>query len=259
AADGFVARLNAGLTALEQATYIGGSDDDDALALAIEPTTGDVYVAGFADSRDRAGTNGGAQSAFGGLDDGFVARLNGNLTALEQATFLGGSGAEEVSALAIVATTGDVYAGGSTGSPNFPGTSGGAQSALVGIDNGFVARLNSNLTALDQATYLGGGTEHLLAGQPTMTRAERAGLTASSNFPDTGNGVQTALAGDFDAFIARLSAGLTALDQATYLGGPSSDAALALAIGPTTGDVYVAGLTTSTVFPGTAGGAQSAF
>src|SRR5262249_29675417 len=39
----------------------------------------------------------------------------------------------------------------------------------------------------------------------------------------------------------------------------NGDAALALAIGPTTGDVYVAGLTSSTVFPATAGGAQIAF
>src|SRR5262249_10562876 len=94
---------------------------------------------------------------------------------------------------------------------------------------------------------------------PTMTGVYVAGFTASTNFPGTGNGAQAALAGDFDAFIARLNAGLTALDQATYLGGPRSDAALALAIGPTTGDVYVAGLTSSTVFPGTAGGGQITF
>src|SRR5215468_4339925 len=189
AADGFVARLNAGLTALEQDTYIGGNDDDDALALAIEPTTGDVYVGGFADSSDLPGTNGGAQSAFGGLDDGFVARLNSDLTALEQATYLGGSGAEQVSAVAIVATTGDVYVAGSTGSPDFPGTSGGAQSTLGGIDNGFVARLNPNLTALDQATYLGGRSiDTLVAMQPTMTGVYVAGFTPSTNFPGTGNG-----------------------------------------------------------------------
>jgi len=258
AADGFVARLNAGLTALEQATYIGGSADDDAIALAIAPTTGDVYVGGIADSSDLPGTNGGAQSAFGGIDDGFVARLNADLTALEQATYLGGSRSEEISALAIGATTGDIYVAGTTESPDFPGTTGGFQSALVGTDDGFVARLNSNLTALDQATYLGGGS-NLLAIQPTRTGVYVAGSTASTNFPGTANGAQRALAGDFDAVIARLNAGLTALDQATYLGGPPADAALALAIAPTTGDVYVAGLTASTVFPATAGGAQSAF
>src|SRR5262249_3487102 len=64
---------------------------------------------------------------------------------------------------------------------------------------------------------------------------------------------------DFDAFVARLNTGLTALDQATYLGGGSVDTAQALAIAPTSGDVYVAALTASTVFPGTTGGPQIAF
>jgi hypothetical protein len=44
--------------------------------------------------------------------------------------------------------------------------------------------------------------------------------------------------------------------QATYLGGSGSDEALALAVHPLTGEVYVAGRTTSTHFPNTRGGAQ---
>src|SRR5512135_2666487 len=46
--------------------------------------------------------------------------------------------------------------------------------------------------------------------------------------------------------------------RVTYLGGAGIDEAYALAIHPTSGDVYVAGYTASTVFPGTAGGAQTA-
>jgi len=49
------------------------------------------------------------------------------------------------------------------------------------------------------------------------------------------------------------------LIQATYLGGSSGDTGSALAIHPTTGDIYIAGGTTSTDFPGTAGGAQPTF
>src|SRR5215510_9534 len=77
---------------LLQATFLGGSDEDDAFALAIEPTTGDVYVAGFTASINFPGTTGGAQRLFGGVMDAFVARLNATLTSLEQATYLGGSG-----------------------------------------------------------------------------------------------------------------------------------------------------------------------
>ena len=65
--------------------------------------------------------------------------------------------------------------------------------------------------------------------------------------------------GTFDAFVARLDATLTTLNQTTYLGGSGEDAGYALAIHPTSGEVFVAGTTSSADFPGTAGGAQPAF
>jgi hypothetical protein len=61
--------------------------------------------------------------------------------------------------------------------------------------------------------------------------------------------------------VVRLNPALTALIQATYLGGTGVglidyEAANSLAVHPASGDVYVAGVTFSTGFPGTAGGAQ---
>ncbi|MBK0122108.1 hypothetical protein IAE26_30150, partial [Delftia sp. S67] len=53
----------------------------------------------------------------------------------------------------------------------------------------------------------------------------------------------------------RLSADLRTLEQSTYLGGPQSEDPRAMAIAPT-GEVLVAGNTSSTQFPGTTGGAQ---
>src|SRR5262249_4064618 len=135
--DAFVARLNAGLTTLDQATFFGGTDADTPFAMAIAPTTGDVYVTGRTSSIDLPGTNGGAETAVdggqlgGGLQDGFVARLNASLTALRQATYLGGFAADEGDALAIAPTTGEVYVAGSTSSEDFPGTAGGAQSVIA--------------------------------------------------------------------------------------------------------------------------------
>ena len=46
-----------------------------AQALAIHPTSGDVYVTGWTSSNDFPFTLGGAQPASGGYQDGFVARL----------------------------------------------------------------------------------------------------------------------------------------------------------------------------------------
>src|SRR5262249_45722959 len=149
---------------------LGGAAGDDAQALAIPPTTGDVYVAGTTASTNFPATNGGAQSALGGSNDTFVARLNSGLTALEQATYVGGSAADQANAPAIGPTAGEVYVAGTTDSRDLPGTSGGAQGASGGNEDAFVARLTADLTTLDQATYLGGpGDDAGLAIQPTAT------------------------------------------------------------------------------------------
>jgi len=260
--DAFVARFPSTLTSLTQATYLGGSGDYEAVALAIHSTTGNVYVAGFTTSSPFPGTAGGAQPAFGGGSDAFVARLPSTLTSLTQATYLGGSGIDSATALAIHPTTGDVYVAGRADSSPFPGTAGGAQPAFGGVSDAFVARLPSTLTSLTQATYLGGSSTDLALARaihPTTGDVYVAGRTTSSPFPGTAGGVQPAIGGGFDAFVARFPSTLTSLTQATYLGGSSTDEARALAIHPTTGNVYVAGGTLSSPFPGTAGGAQPAF
>jgi len=56
---------------------------------------------------------------------------------------------------------------------------------------------------------------------------------ASADFPCTTGGAREMNGGFSDAFVARLSATLIPLSQATYLGGSSSDAGTALAIHPT--------------------------
>jgi hypothetical protein len=234
---GVVVRLNADLTALLQATYLGGSSQDGARALAIHPTTGDVYVAGLTFSTDFPGTGGGAQPVAGGQGDGFVARLNAGLTAVIQATYLGSSVRDDLGALAIAPVTGDVY----VASVNDSGP-------------GLVARLPSSLTALSHVTYLG-GSPNALAIHPATGDVYVAGLTESSDLPGTIGGARPAAGGGGDAFVARFSDDLTALLQATYLGGSSPDIANGLAVHPATGEVYVAGVTRSSDFPRTGGGA----
>jgi hypothetical protein len=77
--DAFVARLNASLTSNLQSTYLGGSGDDDAYALAIGPAPtrctwrGDQF-------HQLPPHRGGAQASYGGGSrDAFVARLTGDL------------------------------------------------------------------------------------------------------------------------------------------------------------------------------------
>ena len=216
--DAFVARLDSTLTTLNQATYVGGSGNDEGQALAIHPTSGELFVAGTTSSADFPGTAGGAQPVAGGGGDAFAARLNSTLTTLSQATYLGGSGNEAGYALAIHPTSGEAYVTGSTGSADFPGTAGGTQPAFGGGgDDAFVARLNATLTALNQATYLG-GSQHdagfVLAIHPTSGELLVAGDTTSNStrFPGTAGGTQPEFGGGAgDAFVARLTADLKAI------------------------------------------------
>jgi uncharacterized repeat protein (TIGR02543 family) len=266
--DAFVSRLSADLKNLIQSTYLGGSSTDHAYALAIS-STGEVYVAGETQSSNFPGTSGGAQHTFGGGIDTFVARLRPDLQtgALLQATYLGGSGWDRAYAIAIHPTTGDIYVAGDTSSTDFPGTVGGAQASYGGEwYDAFISRLNRNLTQILQSTYLGGSGRdwaNALAIHPTTGDVYVVGATGSTDFPGTAGSAQANCANcanySFDAFVSRLNSSLTQILQSTYLGGSYGDNAIALAIHPTTGDVYVAGHTYSPDFPRTVGGFQENF
>ncbi|WP_447916857.1 DUF7948 domain-containing protein [Delftia acidovorans] len=255
--DGFIARLSADLRTLEQSTYLGGSGQNSVIALAISPS-GEVLATGITSSTDFPGTADGAQSvAAGGFYDGFIARLSADLRTLEQSTYLGGPQSEDPRAMAI-APTGEVLVAGNTSSTQFPGTTGGAQPVAAGWGNdGFVARLSADLRTLAQSTYLGGAGYNVVQALTISPSGEVlvAGDTSSTDFPGTAGGAQPVAAGGRDGFIARLSADLRTLEQSTYLGGSQFEDLYAMAIAPT-GEVLVAGSTSSTQFPGTAGGAQ---
>ncbi len=249
-----------------QATYLGGSSDDYATALAIHPKTGEVYVAGVTESTRGTGI------------DAFVIMLNPELTQAIRVVILGGRYYDGATAITIHPTTGDVYVAGSTNSTNFPNTSGGAQTRCNNCSIGappppsndaFVARLDSNLTQILQSTYLGGSGNdgaNALAIHPTTGDVYVAGKTVSKDFPKATGGAQAYCNNcksdnllTNDAFVARLNKDLTQILQSTYLGGSQSDGAHALAIHPKTGEVYVAGSTNSKDFPKTTGGAQAKY
>ncbi|MGH8127260.1 MAG: hypothetical protein ACRETC_02680 [Gammaproteobacteria bacterium] len=296
--DAFVAELSPDLSQLIQTTYLGGSGDDAANALAIAPAgtpnAGDIYIAGTTHSTDFPGTTGGAQAQCGGSasacqtdGDGFVAVLAPDLKTLIQASYLGGSDTDEATALAIAPSSatsaGAVYVAGRTLSQDFPHVAGGAQPQAASADfDGFVARFNPGLTAITQASYLGGTAVdeiYALALAPapaTSGTVYVAGNTSSSDFPCANaggpppaggacaagatSGAQSQLAGSFDAFVSAFDSTLTHLKQSTYLGGSDVDNADVLAVAPAgnseAGQVFVGGDTYSTDFPGVANGAQ---
>jgi uncharacterized repeat protein (TIGR02543 family) len=185
-----VARLNSSFTSL-QSTYLGGSRIDRAIALAIHPTTGEVYVAGSTNSTNFPGTAGGAQAnnADNGVYwDAFVARLRPDLQtgAILQSTYLGGSHADGASALAIHPTTGEVYVAGWTWSDDFPTTPGVAQETHGGgLVDAFVARLTINLTAGNILSISPKPTNGNVTSSPTGINCGSGGSMCSADFYGT--------------------------------------------------------------------------
>ncbi|MEZ5402607.1 MAG: BACON domain-containing carbohydrate-binding protein [Bryobacteraceae bacterium] len=150
-ADAVVLKLNPSGTALEYATYLGGSGADWATGIAVS-ASGEAFTAGVTDSVGLA-TAGALRQAPAGGRDGFVARLNASGSAKIYFTYYGGSGTDSVNAIALDGNAAII--GGSTSSADLPVAS-AVQGTLQGILDGFAAVLNSSGSAVTMATYLGG-------------------------------------------------------------------------------------------------------
>jgi len=156
--NAFVAKLNPNFTALVYSTYLGGSGDDRANGLAVD-STGNAYVTGRTSSTDFPVTPGAFQThqaAPAGHTNAFVARLNPSGGALVYSSYLGGSGSDTASGLAVDGS-GDAYVAGQSSSSDFPVTQGAFQTASNSAAgaNAFVAEMNP-AGALVYSTYLGG-------------------------------------------------------------------------------------------------------
>ena len=245
--DGFVVRLTAN-GALDYLTYLGGSGQDTARAIALNPA-GDIYVGGDTRSEDFP-VEAPLQAALAGTGDGIVARIS-SLGGLMYATYLGGLGPDGVSSLALD-SAGGIYVGGATGSEDFPtaGDSGPYQvSFRGGGTDGFVARLAANGATLEYSTYLGGsGSDGVLALAVGSVEgvdgfAYVTGFTSSTNFR-VSPGTPVYRGGTFDAFVTRLIPNGSVADYSSFLGGDGEDQGVAIAL---TGEsrVVIAGSTQS--------------
>ncbi len=256
--EAWVARLDADLSSVT-ATFLGGSDEEIAAALAFD-ASGNVYVGGSTQSSDFPFISGISADQFQSGGEGFIVKLDPTLASALNATFLGGSAADNVVALAIDAA-GNVYAAGTTHSSPFPGINPAlsADATSVGSE-AFVAKLNGALGAVINSTFVGGsGADGAqgLALDP-FGAVYLAGDTESPDLPGiSGASADSTFAGGAEAFVARLNGGLGAIEASSFLGGSGFDSAVGLVLAET-GDVYVAGQTSSSDFPGVAKGSVDA-
>jgi len=257
--------------ALAYSTYLGGSGNDFGRGIAVD-ASGNAYVTGVTDSSNFPTTAGAFQITFArGTADAFVSKINAGGSALLYTTYLGGSGGDSATAIAIDAS-GNAYITGGTESPEFPITAGAFQTTCPQCDgqlfgDAFVTKLNGTGSALLYSTYLGGTRDFNVGGgiaTDTSGNAYVPGGTDSSDFPITPGAFQTIFGGvgskvGFgDGFVTKLNAAGSALVYSTFLGGNGDEDFLLGGIAvDTSGDAYVTGDTDSSNFPTTAGAFQS--
>ena len=246
AEDVFVMKINPSGSAKLYSTYLGGGGPDEGHGIAVD-VQGNAYITGSAGSIDFPVKN-AIQATQGGSGDAFLAKLNATGSALIYCTYLGGSGLDTASAVAVDAT-GSAYVTGSTFSTDFP-TKDPFQSVKGAQQDAFVAKINPAGTAWVYATYLGGNNvdEGNGIAVDAAGNAYVAGYTASSDFP-VQSPFQSLNAGNsVDAFVTKLNPAGSALVYSTYLGGSATDYATAIAV-DSSGSAYVTGVVTSDDFP----------
>jgi hypothetical protein len=219
--DAFVAKLNAGGSALLYSTYFGGMSDEAGWAIALDPQR-NAYISGFTRSPDLPLHN-PVQSQPGGDDDVYLTIFDSTGANLLFSTFLAGS-AREFGQGVAVASDNSVTLVGRTDSANFP-TLNPIQPQLRGQSDAFVARFSPMGNPLLYSTFVGGSSldDGWAVALDPLGNSYLAGGTFSADFP-VADPYQSANNGRYDGFIARVSNSTPATPSLTPIASPTMTA-----------------------------------
>ncbi len=152
--DVFTARLSSSGISLLSSTYLGGTADDEANAIAVDEDLR-MHLAGFTESTDFPIVN-PYQSTSGGNNDAFMALLSSDGSSIYRSTYLGGTGDDTATGI-CVDSLGRTGLAGETKSANFP-TRNAYQSSAGAAITGFVSSLRELLPPND---FDGDGTSDI--------------------------------------------------------------------------------------------------
>lgn len=256
-ADAFVAKVKADGTGLVYAGYIGGSEGDVGVGIAVD-AAGYAYIVGETSSTEANGfpvTVGPDLThnslPYQGAFDAFVAKVKPDGSGLVYCGYIGGAMSETGIAIAVDGA-GRAYVAGYTVSreTSFPVTV-GPDLDYNGSTDGFVARVKADGTGLEYCGYVGGTEYDEIFGiaVDTAGSAYVTGRTASSQtkgFPLVVGPDLTFNYGANDIFVTKVKADGTGFVYSGYIGGSGSydEYGKGIAV-DTAGNAYVAGYTGS--------------
>ena len=237
-----------------------------AYGVALDPL-GDVFVAGGTTTPNIVSSVWPFETFLNAGTGAWVIKVNGQATGKPGAWVYGSALENTVTTLSAidaaraiaVDASGRAYVTG-TATGTLLGTSNSSyKSAVTGGQDAFLVRMNTNGSAIDYATYLGGtgDDQGLGVAVDSSGAAYVTGSTKSGDFPTinpltfpNGTPLQT-VSGGQDAFITKFTTDGSALIFSAYLGGSDLDLAnaIAVAIDPNNAssvNMFVAGNTYST-------------
>jgi photosystem II stability/assembly factor-like uncharacterized protein len=257
--EAFVTKLDmsaSGNNSVVYSTYLGGSGNDGANGIAVDPS-GNAYIAGRTESyADFPLVNAPTQ----GRGGAFVTELNAIGTAIVYSMSFGGDSAQAIA----VDASGNAYVTG-WAEGGVPVTANAYQSVFIGNSNAFVSKIappsSSNPASFVYSTYLGtdeckgSGIAVDSSGNIYITGTARYGLPVVSGFQTFTRNGKTG-----NPFMAKLdpsASGVASLVYSTYLGGTGNgngdgDEGWAIAA-DSAGNAYITGTSKSTDFPTTPG------
>ena len=233
--DGVVLKINPTCSSLIWSTYLGATGNDGAFVLALNPSNGNLYVAGATESVDFPGDKSSTiQSGHSGSIDGYVTILTNDGSTQIKTTFLGTSAIDVVYGIQFD----------KLGFPYVMGTTRGAwtvtSNAVFRNPNSkqFVAKLRPDLSAYMYSTVFGNGSaqpnispvaflvdrcENVYIsgwggnGQGTTNLTTKYDIASLAGLPTTPDGIKT-VTDDMDFYFIVIQKNASALLYGSFFG-----------------------------------------